>query len=103
MARTTTHVSNNHYTIGLLRKDSDVTLPNNRPLAVSRFLSLENKLNKKPELKKRYTDTIRDYINKGHATKLTPENAKLTSEITNYIPHHAVFSINKTEQITCSI
>ena len=45
--QTTTHVSNNHYTIGLLWKDSNVTLPNNRSLAVSRFLSLENKLNKK--------------------------------------------------------
>ena len=99
MARTTTHVSNNHYTIGLLWKDSDVTLPNNRPLAVSRFLSLENKLNKKSELKKPYTDTIRDYINKGHATKLTPENAKLTSKITNYIPHHAVFNINKPSKL----
>ena len=93
--QTTTHVSNNHYTIGLLWKDSNVTLPNNRSLAVSRFLSLENKLNKKPELKKRYTDTIHDYINKGQATKLTPENTKLTSKITNYIPHHAVFNINK--------
>ena len=99
MARTTTHVSNNHYTIGLLWKDSDVTLPNNRPLAVSRFLSLENKLNKKSELKKPYTDTIRDYTNKGHATKLTPENAKLTSKITNYIPHHAVFNINKPSKL----
>ena len=74
-------------------------MPKNRPLAVSRFLSLENKLNKKPELKKRYTDTIRDYINKGHATKLTPENAKLTSKITNYIPHHAVFNINKPSKL----
>ena len=27
--QTTTHVSNNHYTIGLLWKDSNVTLPNN--------------------------------------------------------------------------
>ena len=59
------------------------------------ILSLENKLNKKPELKKHYTDTIRDYINKGHAIKLTPENAKLTSKIKNYISHHAVFNINK--------
>ena len=76
--RTTTDVSSNHCRIGLLWKDSGVTLTNNRSLVVSRFLSLENKLNKKPELKKRYTDTIRDYINKGHATKLTPENPKLT-------------------------
>ena len=93
--RITTDVSNNHCRIGILWKDSGVTLTNNRSLVVSRFLSLENKLNKKPELKKRYTDTIRDYINKGHATKLTPENAKLTSKITNYIPYHAVFNINK--------
>ena len=64
-------------------------------ISISRFLSLENKLNKKPELKKHYTDTIHDYINKGQATKLTPENAKLTSKITNYIPYHAVFNINK--------
>ena len=74
-------------------------MPNNRSLAVSQFLLLENKLNKKPELQKRYTDTIRDCINKGHATKLTPENSKLTSKITNYIPHHAVFNINKLSKL----
>ena len=68
-------------------------------ISISRFLSLENKLNKKTELKKRYTDTIHDYINKGQATKLTPENAKLTSKITNYIPHHAVFNINKPSKL----
>ena len=62
-------------------------------------MSLENKLNKKPELTKHYTDTIHDYINKGHATKLTPENSKLTSKITNYIPHHAEFNINKPNKL----
>ena len=70
--QSTTHVSNIHYTIRFLRKDSNLTLPNNRFLAVSRFLSLENRLNKKPELKKCYkdTDTMHDYISKGHFTKL---------------------------------
>ena len=77
----TTHVSNTHVSplmypdsciCPFLRKDSNLTLPNSRFLAVSRFLSLENRLNKKPELKKCYkdTDTIHDYINKGQATKL---------------------------------
>ena len=99
MASNTTHVSKNHYIIGLLWTDSEVTLPNNRSLAVSRFLSLENKLNKKPELKKRYTDTIHDYINKGHATKLTPENEKLTSKIPDYIPHHTIFNNNKPSKL----
>ena len=97
--RTTTRRSNNQHTIGLLWKNSDVTLPNNLSLAVSQFLLLENKLNKKPELKKRYADTIHDDINKGHATKLTPENSKLTYKITNYIPHHAVFNINKLSKL----
>ena len=66
---------------------------------VKRWRKLENKLNKKPQLKKRYTDTIHDYRNEGHATKLTPENAKLTSKITNCIPHHAVFNINKPSKL----
>ena len=70
--QSTTHVSNIHYTIRFLWKDSNLTLPNNRFLAVSRFLSLENRLNEKPELKKCYkdTDTMHDYISKGHAKKL---------------------------------
>ena len=56
-------------------------------------------LPKKTKLKKRYTDTIHVYINKGHATKLTPVNAKLTSKITNYITHHAVFNIYKPSKL----
>ena len=74
-------------------------MPNNRSLVVSRFLSLENKLNRKTELKKSYTDTIYGYINKGHATNLTPDTAKSTSKITNYIPHHAEFNINKANKL----
>ena len=35
-------------------------------------------------------------MNKGDASKLTPENPKLMSKITNYIPHYAVFNINKS-------
>ena len=58
--QTTTHLSNNHYTIGFLWKGNNATLPNNRSVAVSRFLLLHNKLNKKLELKKCYTDTIHD-------------------------------------------
>ena len=97
--QTNTHVSNNHCTIRLLWKDSNDTLPINRSLAVSQFLSLDNKLNKKSELKKRYTDTIHDYINKGHAAKLIAGNAKLTLKTMNCVPHHAVFNINKPSKL----
>ena len=63
------------------------------------MLSLWNKLNKKLKLKKRYTDTIHDYINKGHATKLTPDNAKSTSKVTTYISQHTVFNIKKLSKL----
>ena len=56
-----------------------------------------NKLSKIPELNERYTGAIHDYINKGHATNLTPENTKSTSKITNYIPHHP--NINKLSKL----
>ena len=92
---TTTHVSNNHYTIGLLWKDSNVTLPNNRSLAVSRFLSLENKLNKKTELKKRYTDTIHDYINKSHKTN----TSECKIDIKNTELHSPSCFINKPNKL----
>ena len=68
---TINHVSNSHYTIGLLWKDKNIPFPNNRALPVSQFLLPENKLNKKMKLKKRYADTIHDYMNKGHATHKT--------------------------------
>ena len=96
-------ISSNNYTIGLLWTDSNVTLPNNWSLAVSQFLLLDNKLNKKTELKTHYTDTIHDYINKGHATKLTPANAKFTSKIANYI--HIMLYLRLTNQAfnRCSV
>ena len=68
---TITHVSNSHYTIVFLWKGKNITFPNNRALPVSQFLLLENKINTKLKLKKRYADTIQDHINKEHATHKT--------------------------------
>ena len=42
---------------------------------------------------------MKDYIDKGHATKLSQKEAQSTSEVTNYIPYHAVTNINKPNKV----
>ena len=67
---------NNHYTVGLLWKDENIILPYNHSTALSRFHSLEKRLAKNPTIVTKYKDTINDYIEKGHATKLSKRTIK---------------------------
>ena len=39
------------------------------------------------------------FISKGHATKLNQTDSKKTSRTTNYIPHHAVTNVNKSNKV----
>ena len=50
-------------------------------------------------LAEKYKETVNQYIEKGHATKLTNGIASQSSDITNYIPHHAVTNPNKSGKI----
>ena len=89
----------NHHTVGLLWKEDKTILPNNRSTAMSRFLGLEKRFKRDPLLAEKYKETVNQYIEKGHATKLTDDTASQTSDITNYIPHHAVTNPNKPGKI----
>ena len=55
-----------------------------------RLKSLENKFKRDPKFYKSYKNTMKDYINKGHASKLLLEELKQTAPHTNYIPHHGI-------------
>ena len=55
----TTFKSGNHYITGLLWKESNSILPNNKSSALSRLYNLERKLAKHPQM---YTETIKEYI-----------------------------------------
>ena len=50
-------------------------------------------------LAEKYIETVNQYIEKGHATKLTNDTACQSSDITNYIPHHTVTNSNKSGKI----
>ena len=95
----TVNKKNNHYTVGLLWKDENIILPYNRSTALSRFHSLEKRSAKNPTIAIKYKDTINDYIEKGHTTKLSDERLYKILNITNYIQHHYVLQPNKPGKV----
>ena len=95
----TTTKHENHYVTGLLWKDNNIILPNNKALALSRLYNLEKKLSKDSNLKEMYTETMNDYIKKGYAQQLSESEVKKTSPKTNYVPHHGVTNINKPNKV----
>ena len=95
----TTIRKDGQYHVGMLWNRDEISLPNNRNLAVKRLLSIERKLEKNPELSNMYHDAINDYIIKGHVRQLTLEEASNTSSRTNYVPHHCVINPNKPGKV----
>ena len=79
-----------HYEVGMLWKDPERTLINNKPRAVQRLASLEKRLEKNPDKAEKYSDTMQTYVKLGHCKKLNPTESKSVSDITYYIPHHYV-------------
>ena len=68
--------TDNHYSVGLLWKEHRPVLPFNRDLAIMRLKSLENKFKRDPEFYRPCKNTMKDYISKGHASKLSLEELK---------------------------
>ena len=80
-------------------KKNQASLSFNKPLALSRFSSLEKKFEKNPEFANKYKEIINDYVNKGHAVKLSEEKSRKVTSITNYVSLHGVVNINKLGKI----
>ena len=65
-----------------------------------RFNILEKKkLNKDPILAQKYRDLFNGHIKNGYARKLTPDESKKRTDITNYMPHHSVIHPSKPNKI----
>ena len=79
----------------MLWKDPNIHLKNNKVLAVQRLESLERRLIKNPDKARQYSDTIKRYLELGHATKLSTRESTSTNNMTFYIPHHYVTNPNK--------
>ena len=88
-----------HLQVGLLWKDDFPVLQNNRELAIQRLKSLEKRFSKNPYFFNMYRTQINDYITSGQAKLLSPEEKNNTRSISNYIPHHGVLNINKSNRV----
>ena len=88
------------YRVGLLWKPESDSLSNNFSQAKAHLLSLEKRLEKHPETKTRYAETIKSDIGNGYVRKLPAEEVALTKNDPQwYLPHHPVQSPHKLEKI----
>ena len=91
----TTKMCEGHYETGLLWRKDDLQLPKNKPEAERRMRSLKRKFAREPDLETKYRAVMDGYIAKGHARKLSPEEAAKTGPRTWYLPHFSVTNPNK--------
>ena len=100
MLEQTTKFDGERYEVGILWKRNDPFLPNNYSSALSQMKSLEYRLEKKPELKKLYQDSIKLDVEKGFVRILKQEELEATKlERQWYVPHHPVENPNKPGKV----
>ena len=101
----TTAFIDGHYEVGLLWKGDEPQLPNNRALAERRAELLRRRLTRagNEEMAAKYRGVMNDYISKGYARKLTPEETAKETSCTWYLPHHPVTNPNKPGKLRIPI
>ena len=98
LERTVKHVGD-RYVVGMLWKGEDVKFPDNRLMAERRLESTERRLKRDEVLAEKYCATIDDYVDKGYAWKLTPEEASISTPKQWFLPHRPVHNANKPDKV----
>ena len=75
----TTKLKDGRYEVGLLWRNDNPALPNNRVQAEKRLQQLKRRFQRSPEFAAQYKTVMNDYIDKGYAVKLSEQEAALTS------------------------
>lgn len=89
---------NGHYEMPLPLKTDNVTLPNNRPLAVKRWNQLNARFNKSPEFLKDYQLFMKDVI-ENCAERVPLDRLNINDGQVNYVPHTGVYHPRKKDKI----
>ena len=87
------------YQAGLIWKDSNANLPDNRAVAERRLHLLEKRLESDPELKAKYSQTIDDDLQKGYIKKLSEKELSEPTPRAWYLPHHPVLNPHKPDKV----
>lgn len=86
---TTRRDENGRFVVNLPLKDNCDEVDDCRALALKRFLMLEKRLTRDPELRMQYVDFVRDYEALGHCHEVQ-EADDTPNQTVHYMPHHAV-------------
>ena len=95
----TTCKGDERYQVGLIWKDSNTNLPDNRAVTVRRLHLLEKRLEGDPELNAKYSQTIGDDLQKGYIKKLSEKELSVPTPRVWYLPHHPVLRPHKLEKV----
>lgn len=93
--KTTRREEGGRFVVSLPLKDNINELGDSLEMATRRLFSCERRLNKQPDLKRKYVDFMVDYENQGHMVKLQPDEINVNRPVC-YLPHHAVFKDSST-------
>ena len=99
MLEENTKFVNGHYKVGMLWKENNVVLPNNKIVAQNRLVSVLKRFKNDDNFRDMYSSAVNEYIKMGYARKLTKTESEATGPRTWYLPHHAVKNPNKPEKV----
>ena len=84
------------YNVGMLWAKDNIELPNNYFSALVQLKSLEKRLTKEQTLREKYSNTIKEDLDKGYVVVVKDAHkVECRSEQKWYLPHHPVFNPNK--------
>ena len=95
----TTCTVNGRYQVGLIWKDLNTNLPDNRAGKERHLHLLEKRLESDPELNAKYQQTIDDDLQKGYVKKLSEQELSEPSPRVWYLPHHLVLNPHKPGKV----
>ena len=100
LERTTCKVDG-RYQVGLIWRDSNSDLPDNRAVAEKRLHLLEKRLESEsdPELNAKYRQTIDDDLQKGYIKELSERESSEPTTRAWYLPHHPVLHPHKPGKV----
>lgn len=102
------HLENGHYELPLPLKNSSVTLPNNRELALQRLSHLKKRFMTIKQYRKDYVEFMENVITRGYAERVPQHanggqisllNSHSSTQQVWYIPYHGVYHPKKPGKI----
>ena len=96
----TTYHDGCRYQVGMLWVDDDSSLPNNYFSALVQLKSLERRLERTPDLRASYAQTIKDDFDKGYIVKVDKYDCfNVDNPREWYLPHHPLLHPHKPGKV----